>query len=56
MMKMSIFFLVVFVICVILGNVIDNWWDWLTGLVFGLAIYQVAPKFVNFLEHKLNGR
>lgn len=30
------------VIGVVFGNVVHDWWDWLSDAVFGLSIYQVA--------------
>lgn len=38
----SVIFLLAFLLNLILGNGVQNVWDWLSGLAFGLAVTNLA--------------
>lgn len=51
-MVTSVVFLMVFVLCVAVGNIVHDWHDWFFGVVFGLAIYQTGQYIINRLERR----
>lgn len=48
----SVIFLLTFVLNLIFGKGIVNGWDWLSGLAFGLAVTNLAPKILKSLERR----
>ncbi len=48
----SVIFLLTFVLNLIFGKGIVNGWDWLSGLAFGLAVMNLAPKILKSLERR----
>ena len=45
--------LLVFTLCYIFGDVIHSWWDWFSGLVYGLIISDLL-KMIKKLRRKKN--
>lgn len=45
---LGIFFLVAFVCDLVFGNGVENWWDWLVGVILVNAIYSLASTFEKY--------
>ena len=48
----SVMYLLAFTLNLIFGKGIFSGWDWLSGLAFGLAVTNLAPKILAKLERR----
>lgn len=48
----SVMFLLAFTLNLVFGKGISNGWDWLSGLAFGLAVTNLAPRILAKLERR----